>query len=275
MALRAGAILNDVSSVILSPHFDDAVLSCWHVLDGSGEVTVVNIFSGSPPPWTPLPSWDRATGATDAVERMRERREEDRRALAVAGRDALHLGLLDDHYRSAEVRPDAIVTRLETVLAPGGLIYAPAALDRHPDHVLVRDAGTVLGRAGWQLALYADLPHAIRRGWPAWVTGQSAGDVDGEWVTALAESGLAVERLVPRVRPLDARARERKLRSLETYRTQLAGLDRLSFVPLEDPRALSWEVTWGVPRSALDRAPERLRKALLADARREPVDDHG
>ncbi len=36
-------------TVILSPHFDDAVLSCWHVLASAGEVLVVNVFAGEPP----------------------------------------------------------------------------------------------------------------------------------------------------------------------------------------------------------------------------------
>jgi len=32
---------------ILSPHFDDAVLSCWQLLSGSGDVVVINVFAGS------------------------------------------------------------------------------------------------------------------------------------------------------------------------------------------------------------------------------------
>ena len=34
--------------VVLSPHLDDAVLSCWHVLGREGDVRVVNVFTGSP-----------------------------------------------------------------------------------------------------------------------------------------------------------------------------------------------------------------------------------
>ncbi len=36
-------------TIILSPHFDDAVLSCWHLLAGAGAVLVVNVFAGEPP----------------------------------------------------------------------------------------------------------------------------------------------------------------------------------------------------------------------------------
>ena len=48
-------------TVILSPHFDDAVLSCWHLLASAGEVLVVNVFAGEPPAGT-LGWWDRARG---------------------------------------------------------------------------------------------------------------------------------------------------------------------------------------------------------------------
>ena len=85
-------------AVILSPHLDDAVLSCWHVLCGPGEVTVINVFAGSPPPGSGASWWDRLTGATDSVARMAERRAEDRAAFAIAGRTATSLDFLDEQY---------------------------------------------------------------------------------------------------------------------------------------------------------------------------------
>lgn len=261
---------------VLSPHLDDAVLSCWHVLEGRGDVRVVNVFTGSPPRGTPTPWWDRLTGARDPIERMRERREEDRRALALVAREAVDLDLLDGQYGRADLPVDSLVARLRTSLEPGTLVCAPAGLGRHPDHELVRDAALGLARAGRQVAIYADLPHGIRRGWPTWVAGASDGagiDVGAEWAGVLTEAGLAVERLVPRVRSLDADARERKLRALAAYRTQRAALDGLAFVPLDDPRALACEVTWTVPLSALGRAHEPRGQPRVADARREPLHD--
>lgn len=50
--------------VIVSPHPDDAVLSCWHLLDDPGQVSVINVFAGVPPTAEPaggmLPA-ERAT----------------------------------------------------------------------------------------------------------------------------------------------------------------------------------------------------------------------
>src|SRR6516164_1263685 len=108
-----------MATVILSPHFDDAVLSCWQVLEAGGDVTVVNVFTASPPAGRPVPWWDRLTGARDSIARMAERRAEDRAALALAGCESLSLGLLDDQYRTAEIATGEVLERHRGALAPG------------------------------------------------------------------------------------------------------------------------------------------------------------
>ena len=263
-------------AVVLSPHLDDAVLSCWHLLDGASDLSVVNVFTGSPPAGTPAPPWDRLTGAQDPVVRMRERRAEDRRALAVVGRTAVGLGFLDAQYRTTEQSTDTLLTRLRVLLEAGTVVHAPAALSGHPDHEIVRAAALELARDGWPVTLYADLPHGITRGWPAWVAcvAEAPGiDVGADWAAVLAGSGLLVERLVRRVRPLDALGRARKLRALAEYGSQRAALDDMAFAPLDDRRVLAFEVSWDVPRSALGGAHERLGEPPVADARGEPL--HG
>ena len=42
--------------LVLSPHWDDAVLDCWSLLASSRELTVVNVFAGIP---GPNPMWGR------------------------------------------------------------------------------------------------------------------------------------------------------------------------------------------------------------------------
>jgi GlcNAc-PI de-N-acetylase len=242
-----------MATVILSPHFDDAVLSCWQLLEAGGEVTVVNVFTASPASGRPSAWWDRLTGAHDSIVRMAERRAEDQAALALAGCKALPLGLLDDQYRTADIGAGAVLDRLREAAAPGSTLFAPAAMDAHHDHVLVRDAALSLVGEGWPLLLYADLPHATAAGWPSWVTGvreRPGSAADAIWDQALDAAGLVRERLSAHVRRLQAAARARKLAALDCYRTQREALDRLSFAPLADPRALAWEVFWQVPPSA-------------------------
>jgi len=48
-----GGLVTISNRVVMSPHFDDAVLSCWRAIaGGEGEgvqVTVVTVFGGAPP----------------------------------------------------------------------------------------------------------------------------------------------------------------------------------------------------------------------------------
>ena len=99
-------------TIILSPHPDDAVLSLWRVLDGDGEVVVLNVFGGSPAGHHGDAWWDRLTGAADSVARMAERHAEDRAALALAGREPANLGLLDGQYRDVEPPLEPLVERI-------------------------------------------------------------------------------------------------------------------------------------------------------------------
>ncbi len=260
---------------LLSPHFDDAVLSCWQLLAGPGEVIVVNVFTAAPPVGTPAPMWDRLTGATDPVHRMHERRQEDVVALATVGRSSINLGLLDDQYREHAQSPAEVAELIERAVGPEVTLLAPGAFHAHPDHVLVRAAALELARRGRSFQLYADLPHAIRDGWPGWVTGAREGGVDvaSHWEQSLHEAGIRPAELVARVRALDDAERARKLQALDTYRTQRAALDSLGFAPLADPRTLAWEVCWEVPSSALDPAHEVPGQALVADGASQALDD--
>ena len=54
--------------VVLSPHLDDAVLSCWHILGREDDVRVVNVFTGSPENGDGDYTWDRLTGSQDSVD---------------------------------------------------------------------------------------------------------------------------------------------------------------------------------------------------------------
>src|ERR1700679_1179294 len=93
------------TTVILSPHFDDAVLSCWHVLASAREVLVVNVFAGEPAAGT-LGWWDRLAGAPASAEVVRARVEEDRRVLALTGCTAVNLPFLDGQYRESNQPPE-------------------------------------------------------------------------------------------------------------------------------------------------------------------------
>src|SRR4029079_4464549 len=102
---------------VLSPHYDDAVLSCWHVLRAPETVVVVNVFAGAPPEGSPLGWWDRRTGAHDSRDRVRARAREDRAALALAGRTAADLDLLEAQYRDTAATPETVAGRIAVEIA--------------------------------------------------------------------------------------------------------------------------------------------------------------
>lgn len=220
---------------VLSPHFDDAVLSCWHLLGGGGgDVRVVTVFGGAPEPGVGLSWWDEVTGARDSAARMRERREEDRAAMAVAGCEAVTLELAEQLYRRNGKPPD-VGARLGEAIPTGSVVYAPAGLGiEHADHLLTRDAALELRDEGFEVRLYADLPHAFMFGPP-----DAGRDLTPWWNASLRGAGLAPERLEREVHHLDDEAFARKVEAARKYRTQLPLLERLA--PLED---LRYEVTW-------------------------------
>jgi hypothetical protein len=240
-------------AVILSPHFDDAVLSCWHVLASAGEVLVVNVFAGEPVAGA-LGWWDRLAGASDSATAVRTRIEEDRQALALAlaGRTAVNLPFLDSQYRHGDQAPEEIVEALRGVLLAGARIYAPASLgDHHRDHTAVRAAALALQAEGADVVLYADLPHATVDGWPRRVlNGGSSTDADPagkRWESQLETTGLPVQRMVAAAHRLPTEDRAGKLEAMLTYGSQIAPLQRVFRRSLEDPRLLGFEVEWRLP----------------------------
>ncbi|MEO6471880.1 MAG: PIG-L family deacetylase [Aeromicrobium sp.] len=238
--------MNAPPSVILSPHLDDAVLSCWHLLCGPGDVAVINVFAGSPPPGIGASWWDRETGATDSVARMKERWAEDRDAFAIAGRTATNLDFLDEQYEPPDQSVDEIVARLRDLIDPETIVYAPAALGEHGDHERVRSAALELAADGQIVRLYADHPHAVRLGWPAWVNGsesKSGPEVAEHWDRRLGEVGVRQHR--PKVHHLDATERERKLRAVSAYRTQIPALES-TFGEIEGFPAFPHEIVWAL-----------------------------
>jgi hypothetical protein len=237
----------DPDTVILSPHFDDAVLSCWHLLASASEVLVVNVFAGEPPAGT-LGWWDELAGASDSAAAVRTRTEEDRQALAHVGRTAVNLPFLDSQYRQGDQAPADIVQALREVLLPSARIYAPASLgDHHCDHTAVRAAALALRAQGADVTLYADLPHATVEGWPRWVLDGSSAAADPAaelWARQLEDTGIPMQRMLATAHRLPEQDHAGKLEAVLSYASQVAPLQHVFESSLEDPQLLGFEVDW-------------------------------
>lgn len=240
---------HDERVVVVSPHLDDAVLSTWSFLrqPAAVDVGVVVLFAGLPAAGT-TGAFDPIFGATDSRALVEQRRAEDREALAAAGRDPVHLDLLDVQYRTEPLVADEVEAALAPHASGATTIVIPAGIGRHEDHVLARDAGAAIARrTGARLVRYADLPYAANMGWPAWVTGADPDPTlvpDALWGALLDEVDTGAAGRVAQVARFDEAERTAKLDALRCYRSQFAALDGGAVGRLTNPAVSAFEVCW-------------------------------
>ena len=170
--------------IFLSPHPDDAVLSCggWiYELAQNGErPIVITIFGGDRPVDIPLSEFARSLHerwqlGDDAPAR---RRDEDRAACDRLGCYLIHLPFADAAYRVdvqgqslydseaaifGEVRDREIIDRVAEAVqvrwrqVAHARLVVPLTAGRHVDHVITREAAE---RLNVELIYYEDYPYA-------------------------------------------------------------------------------------------------------------------
>ena len=178
--------------VFLSPHLDDAVLSCGGTisrLTAAGEpVWVVTVFAGDPD-LDQLSDFARETHAAwgNRLAPYARRRAEDQEAVAQLGALPVHLEFLDAIYRTdaggvpiytsnqvlfgpPQTADAPVMDRLEAALRalisrldPTAL-YAPLGVGRHVDHQIVTQVALRLlspPETAPRLWLYEDFPYAV------------------------------------------------------------------------------------------------------------------
>lgn len=127
--------------VVLSPHPDDAVLSCADLLCLHPGTAVLTVFAGvSDTHSTLLTEWDQRSGFHSAAEAVAARRQEDAEALGLLGAKPYWLGFSDAQYAESPT-DDALFETLRTHLigAQPAALVLPCGLF-HSDHVLVHAA---------------------------------------------------------------------------------------------------------------------------------------
>ncbi|MFI2029351.1 PIG-L family deacetylase [Streptomyces buecherae] len=214
-------------TVVISPHFDDAVLSLAAVLPRlRGPVAVVTAYGGAPEPGAAVSEWDEMCGFTTPHEAHAARVVEDAQALGLLGVAQIALPHPDGPYGNPDQlgHLDQWLRELPAdteVLAPMGT--------RQEHHALVREQ-VLLTRATQGAPpplIYADLPYTGHT--PGWHTDGAeqalAADAErGESYRSLAERF----RLTPRweVRLDDAEWASKRL-AVQCYGSQLAPLGAL------------------------------------------------
>jgi LmbE family N-acetylglucosaminyl deacetylase len=151
--------------VVVSPHLDDAVLSCGELMRGLPDCVVLTVFAGSPTSWEGHSVWDHDfCGFAEGTDVVAARLREDDEALASLGVSAARLDLLDEQYRQPGSDPSPeeigglVIGCIDRVGAEVAII--PLGLG-HVDHRLT-SAGcrsAALDRPDLRWLAYQDLPY--------------------------------------------------------------------------------------------------------------------
>lgn len=171
--------------IYLSPHFDDAVLSCggliWEQTHSGIAVEIWTICAGNPPPG-PISDYaanmHKVWKTGTAQETVDLRRIEDQNAGRRVGAVVQHLSTADGIYRRTttgtlfypesvfgstnprdEALAEAISAEFQERLTQYDTLVCPLALGGHVDHRLTRAAAEKLKRPLWY---YADIPYLLR-----------------------------------------------------------------------------------------------------------------
>lgn len=173
--------------IYLSPHLDDAALSCggliWQQTQAGQPLEVWTVCAGDPPPQTFSEfaqllhaRWELAPEEAIAV-----RREEDRQAMAVLGTSYRHFLIPDAIYRLHPKTGEPLYADWEEVIGglhPGEqaylqktaqelsrhlngdeLLVVPLGVGNHVDHQFTRSLAQMLGLP---LYFYPDYPYTLR-----------------------------------------------------------------------------------------------------------------
>ena len=204
-------LIQTYDHLYLSPHFDDAVLSCGGQIvlrtDAAESVLVVTITGGDPPAALPSQTvrdlhrrWAESVSASGeeeaAASMVVQRRAEDLAALAVLRADALHLSFLDCIYRCGPDPDDVLypgpadmfgplnpadaatidaLAEAFRKLPPTRRVYLPLGVGGHVDHLATRRAAEQVFA---EPLYYEDYPYTMRPGALAEVLPPAA---RGEW----------------------------------------------------------------------------------------------
>jgi LmbE family N-acetylglucosaminyl deacetylase len=170
--------------IYISPHFDDAVLSCggliWEQTQKGFPVEIWTICAGNAPPGrlsSQAVACHTQWGIKSARDVVAARRLENQAAARQVGAETVDFSISDCIYRRSpsgkilypddvfvsmdriEIHLDAdISAALASELQPGDKVVSPLAIGGHLDHVLTRLAAERLDRPLWY---YADIPYLI------------------------------------------------------------------------------------------------------------------
>jgi LmbE family N-acetylglucosaminyl deacetylase len=201
-------------ALLISPHLDDAVLSCGRFMAIRPGCTVLTALAGRPAEWTAVTGWDSDCGFSLGEDVIAARLSEDATALAILGGRQLPIGGLDFQYGPQPGRARIIREGIESALAdlmPKTCVIPLGLL--HPDHEEVRRIAALVAAnahtpVDW--VVYEELPYGPH-------------DVLGEQHRAAFDAyhaaGFQLTEIAPELGEMDV-----KSGAVEGYKSQLRAL---------------------------------------------------
>lgn len=233
--------------IYLSPHYDDAALSCGGTLHRqvqAGQTVQVITICAAPPPGPHLSAYAEKLHQDwgNPGDVVATRRREDEAALAILGVEGHYLFLPDCIYRGTalagpwyynsdadifgQVHPADLALAAEIAQAvaervtqPGEtVIYAPLGVGHHVDHQLTHQAAWQLREQGYTLIFYEDYPYAD----PHYPFTRFGEDNFYNLAEALKEPRPA--RVSPQLYPFEEADLQAKIKSVAAYSSQASVL---------------------------------------------------
>lgn len=127
--------------LVISPHFDDAVLSAGQFMADRPDAEVVTVFGGFPKiPQSYHTPYDEKCGFSNAEDAVAERQRENDAATALLNATAINMQFPDGQY-NVDTKITEIVSVLQYILEKEDyeFIMGPLGIG-HPDHQLVNKA---------------------------------------------------------------------------------------------------------------------------------------
>lgn len=214
--------------VYLSPHLDDAVLSCGGAIArnsaANARVLVVTLCTAAPADGEPLSTFSRmmhrSWGLT-AAEAVSARLHEDEMATERLGADSYWVGMRDAIYRRPDsyntmpalfgvpASDDPLLPALHAFIGelrrrtPSATLYAPLGVGNHVDHQITHTAAG--DSAGATVAFYEDFPYVVKPG----ALDQRLQALKSEFVTSTIDIDATLMR---------------KIGAIEAYASQISSL---------------------------------------------------
>lgn len=248
--LEDAALRSDYGHVYLSPHLDDAALSCGATIGrrarGGEAILVITVCAAGPLKSAPPGDHARHLHVLwgDSRGALAQRHEEDRRAMQILGADHVHLSIPDCIYRCAPTTGTPYYNTHNQVFGPPRaeegwlsravaqfvaqrfsghqpILYAPLGIGGHVDHFLCLRAAQLLQERGWTVAFYEDFPYC--------------------------DAGFPPPELEPQLLLQSEDDLQHKIEAISAYRTQLGVVFGAGENPADRTRAYALRLGGGKP----------------------------